>query len=381
MGDGIMATNSGHDIFLCPGFFGFATVGRFGYWSHVERELERLFGGEDARIFLVATPPTASLVRRARVLAQALAQHARPGTALHLVGHSSGGLDARLLVTPSAHLGAGLDLQPLVERVSTVVTVATPHRGAPLASAFTSMMGQSLLEFLSIATVYLLTFGRLPLSIGVKLAGVLATADGLLGLQRTILHQLDEQLLGDFTPERRDALRHLVTQMAADQALLAQLAPDAMDIFAATVPDRPGVRYGCVLTRAPAPGVASTLSAGLDPYAQAQHGLFHWLQRTSGPLPHRLAPALTKDQRLQLCDAYGAVPGMQDNDAIVPTLSQVHGEVVAALKADHLDVLGHFRAPDATPPHYDWLVSHADFDPVGFARLWHAVADFMVPPP
>jgi hypothetical protein len=37
----------------------------------------------------------------------------------------------------------------------------------------------------------------------------------------------------------------------------------------------------------------------------------------------------------------GEVPGVQDNDGVVPTLSQPWGRVVALLEADHLDVVGH----------------------------------------
>jgi triacylglycerol lipase len=46
------------------------------------------------------------------------------GGKLHLVAHSMGGLDARLGIT---RLG-------LADRVATLVTLGTPHRGTPLAS-------------------------------------------------------------------------------------------------------------------------------------------------------------------------------------------------------------------------------------------------------
>jgi len=59
---------------------------------------------------------------------------------------------------------------------------------------------------------------------------------------------------------------------------------------------------------------------------------------------------------------------------MVPTASQVHGELVAAVQADHLDVLGHFADRQAEPPHYDWMASGAGFRRPAFHGLWREVA-------
>ena len=85
-----------------------------------------------------------------------------------------------------------------------------------------------------------------------------------------------------------------------------------------------------------------------------------------------------------LVEAYGALPGPQACDGIVPTRSQVYGRVLTAVRADHLDAIGHFDAPKASPPHYDWLVSGSGFGVERFVRLWRKVADFQLadePPP
>jgi hypothetical protein len=61
----------------------------------------------------------------------------------------------------------------------------------------------------------------------------------------------------------------------------------------------------------------------------------------------------------------------------VPTLSQVHGDLVHATCGDHLDVIGHFGDASTTPPHVDWLVTGSGFDRARFEATWTAVADYL----
>src|SRR5579864_2276718 len=88
-------------VYLVPGFFGFTNLGELTYFGHVVRFLAE-HGGESApRVHAVKTPPTASLPTRAARLAEAIAATMGPGDApIHLIGHSSGGLDVRLLLSP-----------------------------------------------------------------------------------------------------------------------------------------------------------------------------------------------------------------------------------------------------------------------------------------
>ena len=75
--------------------------------------------------------------------------------------------------------------------------------------------------------------------------------------------------------------------------------------------------------------------------------------------------------------SYGGVPDATANDGVVPTRSQVWGDVIHAARADHHDVIGHFHAPRVDPPHYDWLTTGSGFDAAAFASVWNAVADFL----
>ena len=51
---------------------------------------------------------------------------------------------------------------------------------------------------------------------------------------------------------------------------------------------------------------------------------------------------------LSLRHAYGALPTVKANDGLVPTRSQVWGDMVHAAQADHLDVIGHFADTSGT---------------------------------
>jgi triacylglycerol lipase len=366
-----------HHVLLVPGFFGFANLGDFAYFGHVrdflaERGRE---AGIDGEVSVVATVPTASLRKRAARLAEAIAEVVdRSGGVVSIVGHSSGGLDARLVVTPDVHLPTDVPVERYAERVCSIVTVATPHFGTPVAHLFNSFLGQELLKLLSLATMYALRAGRLPLRAVLRLAGVLR------GRERApsfLLEQLFTELLSDFTRDRRLAIETFFTSAGRDQDLLAQITPAGMDVVNASAQDRPGLRYGCVVARARPPGLRSLVGAGFGPYAQATHALYVGLYRLASGTPTERAPRLSRAQAEALTHAYGRLPDLRANDGMVPTLSQVWGEVIAAVWADHHDVIGHFHHPTHVPPHFDWLHSGTGFDRAGFVATWRAAAEWM----
>jgi hypothetical protein len=367
-----------HRLYLIPGFFGFANLGQITYFGHVRRELAGQLAelGVRAHLHVVRTPPTASLPERAACLAKAIAETAGRADPLHLVGHSSGGLDARLLLSPGVALPTRVDVERVAARVRTLVTVSTPHHGTPLAGFFATLRGQRLLELLSLATIHALHLGSVPLAVLLRLAGLAARAeDG--AASGALLDELFRRLLQDFSVGRRRAVRALLREVARDQALLLQLTPEAMQVFRAAVAPRPGVREGSVVAQARRPSVRSQLEAGLDPAAQATRVIFGRFHRLAAATPARLAPALAPAQERALRCAYGRVPDATANDGIVPTRSQVFGRVVHAAVADHLDVLGHFHGRERRrPPHVDWLVTGSGFDSARFGELWGAVAGF-----
>jgi triacylglycerol lipase len=368
-----------HHVYLIPGFFGFANIGELLYFSHVRAFLPRACAaqGIEVDVRAVQTYPTSSLRRRAERLLEVVADTSGDDGPIHLVGHSSGGLDARLLVSPGVSLRGDLDAERFARRVKTVVTVSAPHYGTPVASFFASLFGQYLLKLLSLGTIYVLRFGRLPASMVFKIGAVLARMDDVLGLKNNVVDQLYSQLLGDFSPERQLAVEQFLGDVEADQALLPQLTPEGIDVFNAATSDRTGVRYGSVISYARDPGVMSTLSVGLDPYGQATHALYHGLHRIAASLPADKVPTLSERQLDTLLTIYGIIPQREANDGVVPTLSQIWGEIVHATRGDHLDVLGHFADSRCDPPHIDWLSTGSGFGRPQFEALWSDVARFI----
>ena len=373
-----------HRIYLVPGFFGFANLGELLYFGHVRTFLQQEFQRRKIPVELHEVPshPTASIRVRARDLLETIDQTARGDDGpLHLIGHSTGGLDARLLLTPEVALGDGLDPTPYARRVRTLVTLSTPHHGTPLASLFSSMLGARLLEILSLFTLYSLRYGRVPLSVTFKMLALLRRPLDRGGRMATLMDQLITQLLGDFNHDRRQALVAFFAQVSSDQSLVTQLALEAMDLFNAGAGDRPTVRYGCVITRAEPPSLRTQLGVGFSPYSQGTYALYSFLHSRSCAFPEARRPRLTPEQAERMKLADGTLPPMRSSDGIVPSWSQVWGEVLACVRADHLDVIGHFDNPERRGDHMDWLLSRSEFKREDFERTWTSVAEFCLRPP
>jgi triacylglycerol lipase len=369
-----------HHIYLVPGFFGFANLGDVAYFGHVRDFLAAVCaeGKIDARLHVVRPPPTASLTRRATRLLETMANTAGADDGpIHLIGHSSGGLDARLLMTPGTQLPTAFSAEAYARRVRSVVCVSTPHRGTYLASFFNSLLGQKVLEVLSLSTMYVLRAGAFPFSILARLAGVFTRLDDI-AFNSPLLDQLQAEILSDFTEERRSAISQFLAEVSLDQSLMLQLAPEGMDLFNVSAPDRPGVRYASVVTRARPPSLGTRLSAGLSPSAHATHSLYDALYRIAAQMPMERMNNIAESCRLSLVSGYGACPTSEDNDGIVPTLSQPWGEVLFCASADHLDAIGHFNGPDHLPPHFDWITTGTHFQRRDFETLWRKVANYLL---
>ncbi len=133
-------------VFLIPGFLGFESFGNFSYFADrvsaaLRASLERRLGNA---VYVIPVPvrPTASFVHRQKALVQTMASRMEVFEhvdRVHLVGHSTGGVDAQLLTfaqplaQPSWSDFEGRDMRPLRDRLRTVVSVASPHHGTCLA--------------------------------------------------------------------------------------------------------------------------------------------------------------------------------------------------------------------------------------------------------
>ncbi|MFL5318696.1 MAG: esterase/lipase family protein [Myxococcaceae bacterium] len=367
-------------VYLVPGFFGFANLGDLTYFGHVRSYLQEAFSalGLTAEVHAVKTHPTASIERRAARLLESIADTTGPSAgSIHLIGHSTGGLDARLFLSPNVQLPASMVPEPWAQRVKTLVTVSTPHHGTPLASFFQTVPGARLLQLLSLVTIHTLRLGSVPLAVLLKLGALFAKLDDLSPVNSPVLDQLFSQLLGDFSDDRKAALSQFFDEVSKDQSLIPQLAPEGMAEFNLRVHPRPGVQLASVLSCARRPGIGSTFAAGLDPAAQATHTVFSALHRIASGMQDSFLPPLNDQAREQIIRVFGEVLGADENDGIVPTRSQIFGEVLHAARADHHDIIGHFSDSVHNPPHYDWIATGTQFRRANFEAVWLQVAEFI----
>ena len=108
-------------VILVHGFSGFNRLGPLEYYFRV---IDTLASEGEHEIFAPALPPYNSVEERAPYLGLAIDNVLRDTSAakVHLIAHSQGGLDARFAISV-----LGYD-----DRVATLTTIATPHRGSPL---------------------------------------------------------------------------------------------------------------------------------------------------------------------------------------------------------------------------------------------------------
>jgi len=162
-----------HPVVLVHGLLGFDTVQLAGVRHEYFRGLPALLEAQGCSVHRARVAPAGSVAERAEALASCV--RALPSRKVNILAHSMGGLDARYAISK---LG-------LADRVASLTTVATPHRGTPLADLGSGLVG-----------------------------GRLGRALGKLGVPLSGLNDLTTARSGDFN---------------------------------ATVPDVPGVAYGSVV--------------------------------------------------------------------------------------------------------------------------------------
>lgn len=371
-----------HHVYLIPGFFGFSNLGDVLYFRAVRETLAQTFAarGEQVEIYGVKTFPTGSLARRARRVLEEIDKNESltQATAIHLVGHSTGGIDARLVASTAQGLGLESLRPQLAEKLRTVVCLSTPHYGTPLANFFTTIYGKKLLYFITL--LVFVGLWRRPIAFAGSLLGLGYKAYDLLGLNETLLLQLTNQLLRDFTPERQREVRAFLDSILKDVSLMIQLTPESMEVLNATIRPLEGVRHVSYATVAPPPIKIidrARWREWLDPLSVVLYSAVYSLtaKPESGYSYHPPIEPVWFDSGQPL--PFELDP--TSNDGVVPSLSQIHGEFRGFIKADHLDVIGHYlRGPLEKSGGADWFLSGAKFSLEGFERLWNDVTDVLL---
>jgi len=110
-----------HPIVLAHGVLGFGDIELAGRRHVYFRGVPERLSAMGVEVHRPSVPPLASVAARAEQLAAAV--RALPAEKVNLIAHSMGGLDARYAIS---RLG-------LSDRVLSLTTIGTPHRGSPLA--------------------------------------------------------------------------------------------------------------------------------------------------------------------------------------------------------------------------------------------------------
>ncbi|MDJ0850092.1 MAG: triacylglycerol lipase [Myxococcota bacterium] len=360
-------------VYLVPGFFGFSRLGGMNYFQSVGKVLREALArhGVEVEIVECRTKPTASIRHRAdRLVDEVTERGGLEADELHFVGHSTGGLDARLLCSPGLRVRPDNIERRIIERTRSVVTVATPHHGTPLASFFMTILGRQLLEALTVLATS--RGGRASLVAASQLVGLVASADQLLGRDSTILDSVAEDLTS-YAADGREEIWTYLNDIASDQGAMVQLMPESIHLFNAAVTDHQAIRYSSLVAIAPPPPSRFGVGDLASPVRAALESVFTLLYTvTSRENPKYRYPDPDEDVLRPYRDALPFELGPRSNDGIVPTLSQIYGRVIDVVLADHLDVVGQFVRDDL--PHGDWLPSGSDFDWVRFEAVWDGVA-------
>lgn len=373
------------NVLLVPGFFGFGRLGDIDYFAGVRPLLEGALRerGFQANITEVVTPPTASIRRRAARVLEALVAVAERAGDIHVIGHSTGGLDARLAIAQTASLPTDAKLDDY-SRLRSVVSISCPHYGTNVATYFTRPIGRALFRIVARYLAFMLERGKLPLAIGLRVGYFALRLSDPNRRRRGTFDQVYERLLNDLTDERRIELVQFLRQIAAEQALLFQITPAGCDLLNACTLDPP-LAYGSVISCAVRPRFRLLVRFAFNFYAQLMYPLYWLLYRLSRETDDVLRQQLTAPQ-LEAVDAGLGRPAVpSDSDGVVPVLSQVWGRVLHVARADHLDVVGQYGAPGAQAAADrdndswggDWIPSASGFDGAAFTALWVDVAAFI----
>ncbi len=357
-------------ILLVPGFLGFTKIGSVSYFDAVKKLLATSSGV--AHVFDRDTLPTGALWHRVAKLHRNVEALLHAGYApIHLIGHSTGGVDVRLL-TNDAYLWpggpSGEAREAMLSAIGRVVTISAPHHGAPIALAARGGLPGG--DPVRRAREHPREGG------GERIAPALAPRP-LRALAAAVAKGIwpDSRIApllrgaGLSAHEARDASRYLAS-IVADHPLADELTPPAMRVLNEHVAGGRQLPVSSFVTVSPPPSLP-----GLFRFAAGVPLLATPLQRIAYALAYE--NALPCGAPLPKGPWIGPEPDVtayaeRAEDGVVPAASQaLKGEDVAGLVyGDHLDVVGHYDGEHGGETLFD---SGADFDDARMKGLWTAI--------
>lgn len=380
------------EVFLVPGFLGFESLGGLDYFIDVAEVVQKSLAapGVTVKVYATETEPAASLKRRAATLADELAKHhSMDAKSVHFVGHSTGGMDIRLLLSPGNAVeqererraaagdeGARKVLDAL-QKAHSATSVATPHFGSPIASLALRLDVDLVLSALS--QVLELAPTSYVLAKGLEVAGVVS---GLMnGLPRN--ESFLKWIIGRVFSQPTGALVKYIQRVAADAGALGNLTQEGTNLANALLIDRPDVRYGSIITGTQRPGGAIKTP---DPFLLFNTLLFRaaWRIVAAGNPEYPYADRNTELSNRHHDDLSAGLDVGElhidddTNDGVVPTASQAYGTVLGTFASDHLDCVGHYPHTQADGTQVTgWVRSGADFNSDRFDLMWARISDFI----
>lgn len=373
---------SSHRVVLIPGFLGFNELGDFSYFARkVGQELADALAeadqGRKIEVDAVETVPAGSLDERQAMLLEQLNAIVRehPGARLHLVGHSTGGLDAELL-TRTLPAGAKTTRREGDARsaIRSIITLASPLAG-------TSLADSPLARFTAIDSVGDVL--RAPLSLLLvrgprALLGALAALVRLLGRDESV-----GSVISGFLHSGDTGVTYLLSLLLS-RDLIDDLAPKAVTSRITRTVEDPALthirrrRFVTIARRAPD-------SSGAGRLFQLLYDTTAREAPKDDPSEQLVRAQLTaRRPQLQVLGR-GELPELtrDSSDGIVNTCRQVLpateasvraelDRVVALVIADHIDVIGYYRGAN----HRDagFLNSGSCFGDAEFKALYATMA-------
>jgi triacylglycerol esterase/lipase EstA (alpha/beta hydrolase family) len=362
------------EIYLVPGFFGFKSLGALEYFYRVPELLSRQLEsrGVDARIHECEVLPAGSISRRAESVYETVQKTGGlQADDIHFIGHSTGGLDIRLLL--SRAIGMDGNWAHVLEKTRTAITISTPHYGSPLANFFLTAQGRHVLRLIAGAATT--DNGRRALHIMARLLSFVAHLDDPLKSTDTWLDVASDKLLRQISSDKDDPLFKFIAGLASDQGAMIQLTPEAMNLFNAAVSDPPGVQFWSVITGSPYlfAGNMNLRGWSIEKAVLAiAYAILNTITGTS--LVHYPYPEPDRETMERIRAGFPYEVSSRTNDAMVPTLSQVYGKLLMVVESDHLDIVGQYAGASGNYLS-DWLPSGSGFDDARFRMVWGRVAD------
>lgn len=370
-------------VVLVPGLLGFGElqVGpeKVSYFKKVSQRLAIHTGRSEACFKPFSIPPTAPLCKRATALLAHLdwlrtQPHPSGGpiNKIHLIGHSTGGCDIRLLLntkyTWAGHKPNAEVLERVRQRVGHAIALSAPLQGTPIARRLNDGFTAALPLLWSAAI-----FSRLGREVEQIYAAAelsaLATLNGIapgtsLARYLSIIPKSDA----------KTAVEPYLNQILADNDLIDDLTATRMKALNGELDKGDSKPLKCYVSVSPAPGPISLFN-----FLEAQQTLiyrFAWGKTQSGGLPIERGKF---PHAPWIVPAAHSVHSDLDSDGVVPAWSQtVTGQAAGIIEGDHLDVVGHFESgalfSDAV------LKSNAGFNDQRFDQLWAKIAADLAQP-